>query len=763
MEAERMGRRTTNGARSGGGGAWRWRAAGIAAVTVALAVPALAQGTERSWSATEVISDANSAMNMLPFMGPGFPLPTARPTAAIAEEGRALVGWVDFHSDSPYSRSREGYRLGVMAAEATESGWSAPDRVADVPGARYLMTPTPPLSSPPAVAPIFGVAGARSVAWHEGTDGESWTTGLRATRTAGGWASPERLELPAGLDTWRLSLWRGQDGAAHAVTPGGGAINARRRAPSGEWSAPDVLPGRWHPTEVTFDGRGAAVALLRRMVPVDPDFEDDGLYVVYWSPEAGWSQIGKLGVITGDPALAQTSSGEVIVAWQVLGASREVSIRSAVWTSEGGWSESVEIDRARPVENPWSSNLTIATANDGDAILVRAEASENVVLERPAGGTWSESSPGLPTLGGAPGKLLLNDRGDAIAVWAHEPVTVVSPDGINPFPIPLGCRIDAAIRPAGGNWSAPRRLLEPMRCFQGAYWTDVALSERGDAVVLHTALDGPTKVLRAASAFVPAGRWDRSVTLSSPGVHAIEGDLAINGRGDAVAVWEETDNGSLDAIATRSVVHAARSGAPPHADPVPEAEAGPADARPPHLESAPAEPVLLSAVAAVRPAPRQALQRDRSATTYLIRLRARGAVGARLELTHSRRAAGTSRAYAAAVLVRATRRPAWARLVDAAGRASAWRRVALDRARPSVRAALRRTVADLRLSLDARDDASGVARMQVARNRSRPGRWVTFTPAQVVPGSHPPRWARVQDGMGRLSPWVPVRAVRRGG
>ena len=111
--------------------------------------------------------------------------------------------------------------------------------------------------------------------------------------------------------------------------------------------------------------------------------------------------------------------------------------------------------------------------------------------------------------------------------------------------------VHTSSRPAGGVWSTPVPLSEPGRDAEAAR---VAVNARGDAVaVWFTRLDG-TKT-RVESAFRPAGGdWSGPLTVSDPDEYSSDARVAIDSRGNAVVVWTHyiPDNASTEWIETAS-------------------------------------------------------------------------------------------------------------------------------------------------------------------------------------------------------------------
>jgi PKD domain len=103
--------------------------------------------------------------------------------------------------------------------------------------------------------------------------------------------------------------------------------------------------------------------------------------------------------------------------------------------------------------------------------------------------------------------------------------------------------IEAASRPAGGAWSTPTALSAPGA---GAFQPQIAVNGAGDAVAVWVGTAGGIE----AAARPANGTWStQSTRLSPPGGLAVEPQLALNAAGDAVAVWTQVTGGNRTAEA----------------------------------------------------------------------------------------------------------------------------------------------------------------------------------------------------------------------
>jgi hypothetical protein len=176
----------------------------------------------------------------------------------------------------------------------------------------------------------------------------------------------------------------------------------------------------------------------------------------------------------------------------------------------------------------------IDSAGNATAVWRRYDGSDYVIqtATRPAGGTW-QAPTGLSAIG-EPAKepqLAVGPTGDAIAIWARS-------DGFDFI-------VQAAARPAGGGWQEPLPLSLAGR---DAEAPQVAIDPSGDAVAVWSRYDGSRDIVQAARR--RAGAWEEPRNLSLEGQSAVEPQVDLDPAGDAVAVWSRFDG-------VRNVVQAA--------------------------------------------------------------------------------------------------------------------------------------------------------------------------------------------------------------
>jgi PKD domain len=193
---------------------------------------------------------------------------------------------------------------------------------------------------------------------------------------------------------------------------------------------------------------------------------------------------------------------------------------AAAWLAPKDISAVNEVVEGRP-------EVAVDPAGDAVAIWERRVGGAEIVeaSERPAGGDWSE--PEVLSLPGEEGKrsqVAIDASGDAIAAWVTE-------ESIGSFVI------RSAVRPPGGAWSEPEDVSESIAAAGSPL---LAIDAASEAVAVWTAFDNPDVIVQGAVRSA-SGAWSEPDNLSPAGqdVTPLEApDVAIDGAGNAIAVWK---------------------------------------------------------------------------------------------------------------------------------------------------------------------------------------------------------------------------------
>jgi len=229
------------------------------------------------------------------------------------------------------------------------------------------------------------------------------------------------------------------------------------------------------------------------------------------------------------PQVAIDDAGGAVVVWQRSNAATRI-VQAAVRPAGGSFS--APIDLSLPGQNAYGAEVAMNQAGGAVAVWDHFNGTNTVVQAavRPAGGSFSAPIDlSLPGQGAEGAQVALDQAGGAVAVWLHF-------NGTNTV-------VQAAVRPAGGSFSAPIDLSLPG---QDTYGARVALDQAGGAVAVWLHSSGTNRIVQAAVR--PAGgSFSAPIDLSAPGQDAFRAQVAIDQAGGAVALWD-TSNGTNDVV-----------------------------------------------------------------------------------------------------------------------------------------------------------------------------------------------------------------------
>jgi hypothetical protein len=283
-----------------------------------------------------------------------------------------------------------------------------------------------------------------------------------------------------------------------------------------------------HAPRIAVNPRGDAIAAWYQVV--------NGSYVVEAAmrPAGGgqWGapeEVSAQGVNTDSQQVAIDRAGNAIAVWRSFGPTP--TIQTAVRPVGGTWSAPQNLSApGGDAEGP-----EVAFDSAGNAVVVWERFNgTNYLIQastRPAGGGWSlPDDLSLPGQDAANAQVALDPSGNAIVVWERTEGPVV--------------RVQTAVRPIGGAWSAPQDLSAPG---EDARAPQVAFDGYGNATAIWSGSNGAHYVIRAAERPFGGG-WSAAEDLSAAG-HSVDfPQLAVDPLGDAIAVWRRSDDGSNGSV-----------------------------------------------------------------------------------------------------------------------------------------------------------------------------------------------------------------------
>jgi hypothetical protein len=302
-------------------------------------------------------------------------------------------------------------------------------------------------------------------------------------------------------------------------------IQSAYRPFGGAWEAPrdlslsSSLAGA---PQVAFGPAGDAVAVWQRF-----DGIRLGVQTASRSASTGsWSRPQNLSRSEGDalsPQISVDADGNALAVWVASGGGQGPwEVQSAYRPNAGAWQQPELVTR-----NPDEvvSPQLVFDARGGAVAAWAALLGTNWAIEtseRARGGGW-HASLALAAAGEYPRVRVLlrgDGKGQLFALW----------EGLSG----VHAVVQAAIRSAAQKrWSDVRDLSDDRT---DAVSPQLAVDARGDAVAVWAQKSGRNWVVHAAKR--RSGKaWEVPVMLSSPGRDAVAPDVALDPRGNAVAVW----------------------------------------------------------------------------------------------------------------------------------------------------------------------------------------------------------------------------------
>lgn len=234
-----------------------------------------------------------------------------------------------------------------------------------------------------------------------------------------------------------------------------------------------------------------------------------------------------------NPAVAMADSGATTAIWEKKNTA-DAGFHGEAATREPGQQFSSPAQLVGGVTDP---QLEMTGSGEAVAVWKRlVNPPGNYMIEaafRPPGGAFgapvdaAEMPPSVIPNGL---QMSVNDHGDVAIVWTRpDPGSAVDPDA---------SFVEASVRLSGGGFSEPERVSLPIVEKQDAIEPAVAIDPAGDAVVVWRYFDGTDQVIEAADR-PAAGSFSEPEVLSSSGVDSFEPEVAMDGAGNAIAVWEE--------------------------------------------------------------------------------------------------------------------------------------------------------------------------------------------------------------------------------
>jgi hypothetical protein len=229
-----------------------------------------------------------------------------------------------------------------------------------------------------------------------------------------------------------------------------------------------------------------------------------------------------------DPRVAVDAAGNAIALWIRSNGTNRIVQASFRPAATGIWQGAQDLSGLG--QSAFGAELALNGAGNAIAVWERSNGT-NIIVQasvRPVGGAWqpAEDLSAVGQHAGSP-HIASGASGNAIAVWSRS-------NGTNDI-------VQASFRPAGGVWQPAEDLSTPG---QEADSPRVALDPAGNAMAVWDRSNGTDDILQAS--YRPAGgAWQPADDLSAPGQNASFQRVALDGQGNAVAIWRRSDGSNL--------------------------------------------------------------------------------------------------------------------------------------------------------------------------------------------------------------------------
>jgi hypothetical protein len=309
------------------------------------------------------------------------------------------------------------------------------------------------------------------------------------------------------------AIWSRFDGTNDivqaAVRPAGGSWGAVK-----DLSAPGQNARRQH---VAVDAQGNVTAVWVRS-----DGTNNIIQTASRPAGGSWSaaqDLSTAGQNAQQPDVAVNAAGDAVAVWSRFDGTNNI-VQAAVRPVGGSWGAAQDLSATG--QNAVDPRTAVDRLGDATAAWSRFDGTNNIVQAavRPAGGSWGAVKD-LSAMGqnAFDAHVAVDGLGNATVAWRRF-------DGANYI-------VQAATLPAGGSWGEVKDLSA---AGQSAFKSHVASDAAGDVTAVWERLDGEHSIVQAAT--LPAGgSWGSPQDLSAAGQNANDSFVAVDAQGDVIATW----------------------------------------------------------------------------------------------------------------------------------------------------------------------------------------------------------------------------------
>jgi len=352
-----------------------------------------------------------------------------------------------------------------------------------------------------------------------------------------GWGTPELIEtnannaynphIAADGHGNAIAVWQQSDGTKVSIW-------ANRYVAGSGWSTAELIEaddaGDTSNPRIAFDGSGNATAVWT---------QSDGVNINTvanrYTAGSGWGSAEiidseNLGdVTTYDTWIAASANGDAIAVWRQSNGTLFNIWANRYDAASGLWGGAVKIENM-DVNHTFSPRIAMDSSGNATAVFSYYDGSSQRIYANRyvAGSGWSGAVPidDNPGSTGYPW-VSLDDNGNAVVIWQDNGISI----GANRYT-------------AGSGWGTPE-LIDNQTGGLGEETSQVVGDAQGNAIAIWIQDDGTTYSVWS-NRYVAGSGWKGAERIESDDTNPVYNfgvsSLAVNGRGQAMAVWRQTDS-----------------------------------------------------------------------------------------------------------------------------------------------------------------------------------------------------------------------------